>query len=124
MNQQYVEQNELRRYIGRWYNHLFTDSERHVPTAEWLRTHVTDASPDEIDAVINGTYDGREQRAIVTKLLAAIDQFTEESIARILREHPDEVRVNRCPQCHRIVASPNAQQCFWCGNDWHSSASL
>jgi len=121
--QEYVEQGELRRYVRRWYAHLFTDSERHGPSAEWLRTHVTDASPDEISAVFNETYDDQELRPIVLKLLAAIDRFDEQSVARILREHRDEIRVNRCPRCNRIVASPNAKQCLWCGHNWHSSGA-
>lgn len=29
-----------------------------------------------------------------------------------------EFRVNRCGDCNRIVATPLAQQCLWCGNTW------
>jgi len=121
VNEHYVEQNEVWRYIGRWYNHLFTESERCGPTVEWLRDRVTDASQDDVNAVINERYDGHEQRPIVAKLLAAIDEFTEHSIARILRDHPDEVTLARCPDCGKIAASPNARQCLWCGNDWHAT---
>jgi hypothetical protein len=27
--------------------------------------------------------------------------------------------VNRCPKCNRVVRTPRARQCLWCGNDWH-----
>ena len=28
--------------------------------------------------------------------------------------------VARCPQCNRILRTPNARQCRWCYHDWHS----
>lgn len=28
----------------------------------------------------------------------------------------------RCPKCRRIVMSPAARQCLWCGYDWHATA--
>lgn len=27
--------------------------------------------------------------------------------------------VNRCSRCDRIVRTPFAKQCFWCGFNWH-----
>jgi hypothetical protein len=102
---------------------LLTDSERLGPSAEWLRKNVTDASPEEIEAVINEQYAGYEQRPIVTQLLSAIDRFTEQSISRILRDHASEIVLTRCPDCAKIVSSPNAKQCLWCGNDWHAASS-
>ncbi|MCA9017338.1 MAG: hypothetical protein KDA77_18595 [Planctomycetaceae bacterium] len=38
---------------------------------------------------------------------------------RILSEHGDQILINRCAKCNRIVATPRAQQCLWCGYDWH-----
>jgi hypothetical protein len=29
------------------------------------------------------------------------------------------LRVNRCPHCQRVVRTPRARQCLWCGSDWH-----
>jgi len=28
--------------------------------------------------------------------------------------------ISRCPVCERIVKTPLARQCLWCGHDWHS----
>jgi hypothetical protein len=28
---------------------------------------------------------------------------------------------NRCPACNRIVKTPKARQCLWCGHDWHEN---
>jgi hypothetical protein len=27
--------------------------------------------------------------------------------------------INRCPKCNRVVRTPLAQLCLWCGHDWH-----
>jgi hypothetical protein len=40
-------------------------------------------------------------------------------VRRILGEHTATHRINRCPRCHRVVRTPLARQCFWCGHDWH-----
>ena len=32
-----------------------------------------------------------------------------------------QVVVNRCPECSRIVKTPLARQCLWCGYDWHGA---
>lgn len=36
--------------------------------------------------------------------------------ARVLRE--EGVKVNRCPSCARVVRTPVARLCLWCGHDW------
>ncbi len=41
---------------------------------------------------------------------------------RIDREYREgTLVVNRCPRCHRIVRTPLAKQCLWCGHDWHGT---
>jgi hypothetical protein len=42
---------------------------------------------------------------------------------RILKEHGDEVFLNRCYECDRILRTPQAKQCFWCGHSWHKVMS-
>jgi len=38
---------------------------------------------------------------------------------RIWLEHKSEFDVPRCPQCNCILKTSLAQQCLWCGYDWH-----
>lgn len=40
---------------------------------------------------------------------------------RILADFTGEITINRCPRCGRIVRTPFARQCFWCGHDWHTA---
>jgi hypothetical protein len=58
-----------------------------------------------------------EQRAVLAQ---GFYSFQERVRRRIWDEfHAGVLHVNRCPQCHRVVRTPSAQQCFWCGHDWH-----
>ena|SRR5579871_4754378 len=45
--------------------------------------------------------------------------FVERAAKRILAEHPDAIFFNYCPRCHELARTPNAQQCRFCGFDWH-----
>jgi hypothetical protein len=59
-----------------------------------------------------------EQRAALADGFLA---FRARVRSRILGEFQAGVwHVNRCPQCRRVVRTPTAHQCFWCGRDWHT----
>lgn len=51
--------------------------------------------------------------------LADTDAFFEQVCDRILDDHAEDVVVNRCPECGRVVKTPRARLCLWCGHDWH-----
>ena len=40
---------------------------------------------------------------------------------RIRNEHQNEIFLNYCPQCGKLARTPKAQQCRFCGHDWHHS---
>jgi hypothetical protein len=45
--------------------------------------------------------------------------FRHRTLVRLLPNPAVQALINRCPRCHRIVRTPQALQCFWCGYDWH-----
>ena len=47
------------------------------------------------------------------------EQFYHNVAQRILREHPDEAFLNRCPRCHGLARTPWAKQCRHCFFSWH-----
>ena len=47
------------------------------------------------------------------------DAFESRSADRIMKESPDKVYFNNCPQCARLARSPQAKQCRFCGHSWH-----
>ncbi len=121
MNDSYNDEAETWRYIGRWYKHLFNENERFGPSFLRLQELVPEASLSDIKAVLAEYHGGkRMSQPVVRKLQEVVDEFTRQTIDRIQREHRGDLFVNRCPACQRIVASPSAKQCLWCGHDWHS----
>jgi len=66
----------------------------------------------------------RSELESISELIEEPLQFRSRVALRILVRHRDAVTVARCPQCSRILASPTAQQCLWCGHDWHPKDSI
>jgi hypothetical protein len=80
--------------------------------------------------------------AIRTRLLAEYDKEINDEVLQLIGDNVDRVRafqdrvanrikedvasgrltVNRCPTCNRIVKTPLARQCLWCGHDWHRAS--
>ena len=47
------------------------------------------------------------------------DERKRRAVQRLLTDHRTEIHENRCPECSRLLRTPLAQQCLWCGHDWH-----
>lgn len=47
------------------------------------------------------------------------DQFVIACAERILRENPEKVFFNLCPNCGKLARTPQAKQCRFCREDWH-----
>ena len=112
----YDEETELTRYVYDHYRHLRNEEESMLvevfavqckgPHAQSKTFDRFGISPD--DPLARSTLrDGK-------------DTFREKVCKRILQENESDVFINRCPACSRIVATPKASQCLWCGNDWHA----
>lgn len=111
----YDEETELTRYVYEQFRHLRNEQEvslaevfavqcknPHIQSKTFERLGI---SPD--DPIVRSTVrDG-------------IDRFREKVRKRILKEHASELLLNRCSACSKIVATPKARQCLWCGFDWH-----
>jgi len=69
---------------------------------ELLQNFCSDDDPEVIEAISKGS-----------------NKFKESVRDRILREYPEAV--SRCPSCSKVLRTPRAKQCMWCGFDWHNS---
>ena len=49
------------------------------------------------------------------------ERFYFDVVQRILREHPNEVFLNRCPRCQGLARTPEAKQCPHCFFSWHDT---
>lgn len=45
--------------------------------------------------------------------------FERQVSARLQRDYAAEIYLNRCARCQRLVASPIACACRWCGHHWY-----
>jgi hypothetical protein len=109
------ETDELRGYVLCYFSHLMTDAER-TGTAEerarWERRSLVLAEERR-----------RKVPAFQNVPLSYKPPTSEERIAfldgvvrRILADHKVEVFINRCPECARILRTPQAKICFRCGH--------
>lgn len=119
MRHDYDETYELRRYLLQNYQHAFPDRERALRFAVTLELQAQHARSEELAARLRhlpGYFFDAEVAEIARMGLQAFDQRCCE---RLLQDHAGDIYVNRCPLCHRIVASPIACTCRWCGHHWY-----
>jgi hypothetical protein len=115
---EYDEDRELTRYVWDYFSNRMTDFERQVGLAIIGRQKAANAGADaaHLLAVRWGRTDDPE-------INAALADGSEEFRRRVCSRVLAEVFVNRCPRCNRVVRTPQARQCFWCGFDWHGRVS-
>ena len=115
----YDEDEVLRRYLAHNLWDLMTDFERRCYTlamqrekaevsevvAARLPSCIAEAGEDVVEALERGARVVRQE--IEQRIADALEAGT--------------LTPNRCPECHRIVRTPLAQQCLWCGHDWHGT---
>lgn len=118
----YDEENVLTEYVWDHYQSLMTDLERRIGGAVWaeLRT-VKSSSPRNTDPNEH-TQHLPSDPAIRAALVEGPHVFLRRVRDRLLLQYPGKIAINRCPRCTRVLRSPDARQCFWCGYDWHGAA--
>ncbi len=56
---------------------------------------------------------------VAAALAGDFDEYIVRAAERMVREHPNSIVVNCCPACGKIVRTPKARPCLWCGHGWH-----
>jgi hypothetical protein len=120
---QYDEDRELTTYVWDHYGHLMTEFEGRVRKAISGRMKSANAQSPQMSAAIDRLWSAIGDPEIESALAEGPEAFRRQVRDRILLAHGTEVFINRCPSCGRIVRTPQARQCFWCGFDWHSPTS-
>jgi len=54
---------------------------------------------------------------IIELLKNGMQAFRRKSAQRLAESAGLEIA--RCSKCNRIIRTPAARQCLWCGHDWH-----
>ena len=114
----YNEDDKLTAYIWNHYTHLMTDFERRVESAIILRTKVERNSDPRMADMLRQRWGGADAPAITAALQQGTDVFRQQVCKRLLAAYGDQMFINRCPACQRIVRTPKARLCVWCGHTW------
>jgi hypothetical protein len=114
----YDEDAELVRYVNDHYYSLMTVLERLGQKAAFVEEKASRSSPG-MAATLRRQWGAQNDPEVVAALTQGVDAFRARVAQRILRDHADEVFLNRCSACGRLTRTPRAQQCLWCGHDWH-----
>ncbi len=116
---QYDDEAELADYLWHNYSELFSNDERlaaRTLSAEWKAEH-TDSV--QMRAALLEKWSARGNTNVDKLLADGPDVFRLRAAERVFAEHSPRIQVNRCSVCSRVVATPMARQCLWCGHDWH-----
>ena len=117
-NSTYNDGAALTSYIWHNYLHLLTDEEYLVHKALIGDAKAEHASP-AMAKWLREKWGSCVDPAVSSALADGVDAFRDRVRDRILKERVNDVSVNRCPECSRVVVTPLARQCLWCGHDWH-----
>jgi hypothetical protein len=143
----YDENAALDEYIRRSYPEMIRPHDG-VPSHEWIHDHLPaelrkeyQAHAAECDAIIQRTRawakkHGEETGSVVevlpdlpsmkpglsTAFHAVFKEFRANILKKVLEAHGASIVICRCCRCNRILKSRNAQQCLWCGYDWHPAS--
>ncbi len=119
----YDEDAELTRYVWGHYAHLLSDFEQQVGRAAIGREKAAASGSPAMFLVLSERWGRSGDLDIDAALSSGPESFRRAACRRLLSERGVDVTINRCPQCRRVVRTPAARQCLWCGHDWHGPAA-
>lgn len=114
----YEEEKELAEYAWRLRDRFMTPFERRCFFAGLIREKWAGLDSEQARTYL-GQHGALDDIEVNRALLRGFDAFVERTKTRIAREIRRSPYLARCPECARIVATPEARQCLWCGHDWH-----
>ena len=114
----YDDNDQLTAYIWRNYRHLLTPLESLAERALLAESKAAHSRPYMAQRLreLCGANDDPE---VIAAIAEGSDAFRERVRNRIMADCQSEITLNRCPKCTRLVVSPGAKLCLWCGYDWH-----
>ena len=117
---------ETARYIINYFSDLLTIEERMAikHTSSTMKLNASDVE----NTIMRNAYKKAgwltSDQNILDLLKEGYDKFELNVANRILVENPSKVFFNNCPICNKLARTPSAQQCRFCGHDWHNSSKI
>lgn len=115
----YVEDEVLTQYIWNHYSRFFNRLEQLGGKAVMVDEKVMATSSQNMKDKIREVWGKDSDPEVLAALEDGVEIFRIRARDRIIRDHSDQVFINRCPSCQKIVRTPRAKQCLWCGYSWH-----
>ena len=122
LDTEYDDDRALTDYVLTHYVRLASDKERLVLKSILGRTKAENVESPVQSRMLRERWGGINDDSINAELANGPDAYRTSLAARLLRDHAGEIVINRCPQCGRVTRTPLAQQCLWCGEDWHDKS--
>ena len=123
MDQHYDEAQEVYRYVSFNKQELMTPLERRAERLGMLREKAKHSESEGVRTMLLAKYNAEADEQALQLIgndLDGIRAFQVRVGDRILSEIADgRVTINRCTSCNRVLKTPLARQCLWCGHDWH-----
>ncbi len=120
-NIEYNEDAELDRYVLAYYPNLMTRLESLGQKAAFSEEKADGAS-ESMARKLREKWGHQNDPEVVAALSQGTDTFRRRVRERILRENSDEVFLNKCAKCEKLVKTPRAKLCLWCGHSWHENS--
>jgi hypothetical protein len=117
---QYDDRAELATYLWDNYPNLFSQDEKRASSTLLCELKAAHIDSEEIRSLLIRRGSARGNPVVDQLLADGPDAFRTRAAERVFSEHWARIDINRCGKCSRIVATPKARQCLWCGHDWHS----
>ena len=114
----YDDERELTDYVWHNFSNLLTPLEWTVSQSVMFEEKAK-AANDVVAKRLRELSAAQKDSQVVEALKDGFSAFRDNVRKRIVGQHCDKVSINRCTACRRIVATPAAQQCLWCGHEWH-----
>jgi hypothetical protein len=114
----YDDDSELTEYIWRYFGRLMSDFEVRVGRAHFAE-HKAALEAHDIARFVLKRHSLVGDPDVEAALADGTEAFRRRVCRRLQAERPSDLSINRCPAFHRVVRTPKARQCLWCGHDWH-----
>ena len=117
----YDDNAALRAYVAKHCRHLMTPLERR--TTEYTVPITSETPPSDKARRIYAMLEERDGHVddhdTLLAFAAPAADRERNAVDRLIRDCYDKLSLNRCPACQRLVRTPLARQCLWCGHRWH-----
>ena len=116
----YEDQRALTEYVWKHYQHLMTPFELRVGLYSVpIVSDIDSEKGRRIYEYCETNHGHVDDQDVIDAFPRDLDSFRVEAQRRLMAVCADEIHVNRCQKCSRIVRSPSAHQCPWCKHRWH-----